>query len=91
MTAMLRDLDFAPEPVAGDDGPPDRLRLRHCPFLELAEPHRDLVCPVHLGLMQGALAELRAPVTVTALIPFAETTACLAHLASAPDHEVSPS
>ena len=69
----------------------DRIRLRHCPFLELAEPHRDLVCPVHLGLMQGALAELRAPVTVSALIPFAETTACLAHLAPAPDHEVSPS
>jgi len=91
LTTMLRDLDFAPEPVADDDGAPDRIRLRHCPFLELAEPQRDLVCPVHLGLMQGALAELRAPVTVSALIPFAETTACLAHLAPAPDHEVSPS
>ena len=55
------------------------------------EPHRDLVCPVHLGLMQGALTELRAPVTVTALTPFAEPTACLAHLAPGPDHDVSPS
>ena len=35
---MLRDLDFAPDPVAGDDGSPDRIRLRHCPFLELAAP-----------------------------------------------------
>ena len=83
---MLGDLDFAPEPVAGEHGSPDRIRLRHCPFLELAEPHRDLVCPLHLGLMQGALAELRAPVTVTALTPFAETTACLAHLTPGPDH-----
>ena len=91
LTAMLRDLDFAPEPVAGDGGPPDRIRLRHCPFLELAEPHRDLVCPIHLGLMQGALSELRAPVTVTALIPFAETTACLAHLTPGPDPDPSPS
>jgi len=91
LTTMLRDLDFAPEPVADDDGAPDRIRLRHCPFLELAEPQRDLVCPVHLGLMQGALDELHAPVTVTALTPFAETTACLAYLAPAPDHEVSPS
>ena len=41
--------------------------------------------------MQGALAELRAPVTVTALIPFAETTACLAHLPPGPDHDLSPS
>ena len=81
---MLDELDFAPEPVADRPGPPDRVRLRHCPFLELAEPHRDLVCPLHLGLMQGALAELRAPITVTALIPFAEPTACLAHLARSP-------
>ena len=87
LTAMLADLDFAPEPVAGDHGPPDRIRLRHCPFLELAEPHRDLVCPLHLGLMQGALTELRAPVAVTALTPFAEATACLAHLTPSPDHE----
>ena len=86
LTAMLGDLDFAPEPVAGEHGPPDRIRLRHCPFLELAEPHRDLVCPLHLGLMQGALTELRAPVTVTALTPFAETTACLAHLTPGPEH-----
>ena len=85
LTAMLDDLDFAPEPVADEPGPPDRVRLRHCPFLELAEPHRDLVCPLHLGLMQGALAELRAPITVSALAPFAEPTACLAHLAPSPD------
>jgi predicted ArsR family transcriptional regulator len=87
LTAMLADLDFAPEPVAGDHGPPDRIRLRHCPFLELAEPHRDLVCPLHLGLMQGALTELRAPVAVTALTPFAEATACLAHLTPSPDYD----
>ena len=67
LAAMLDDLDFAPEPVANRPGPPDRIRLRHCPFLELAEPHRDLVCPLHLGLMQGALTELGAPITVTAL------------------------
>lgn len=87
LTAMLADLDFAPEPAAGEHGPPDRIRLRHCPFLELAEPHRDLVCPLHLGLMQGALTELRAPVAVTALTPFAEATACLAYLTPSPDYE----
>jgi predicted ArsR family transcriptional regulator len=87
LVAMLDDLDFAPEPVhtrsdgiEGADGP-DVVRLRHCPFLELADPHRDLVCRVHLGLMQGALAELKAPVSVTSLVPFEEPDACLAHLA----------
>jgi predicted ArsR family transcriptional regulator len=77
---MLDGLDFAPEPVADGNGSADRIRLRHCPFLELVEPHRDLVCPLHLGLMQGALDELGAPVTVTGLEPFAEATACLAYL-----------
>jgi predicted ArsR family transcriptional regulator len=80
LITMLDELDFAPEPVSEGAAPPDRVRLRHCPFLELAEPHRDLVCPLHLGLMQGALNELRAPVTVTSLEPFAEPSACVAHL-----------
>jgi predicted ArsR family transcriptional regulator len=81
LIAMLGDLDFAPEPVADEHRSTSRIRLRHCPFIELAEPHRDLVCALHLGLMQGALAELHAPVTVTDLEPFAEPTACVAHLA----------
>lgn len=80
LTAMLDEMDFAPEPVGGDPGLPERLRLRHCPFFELAEPYRELVCSVHLGLMQGALAELNSTVTIDRLVPFAEPAACLAHL-----------
>jgi len=34
--------------------------------------------------MQGALAELRAPLAATGLEPFAEPDACVAHLAPAP-------
>ncbi|MGH3199643.1 MAG: helix-turn-helix transcriptional regulator [Streptosporangiaceae bacterium] len=79
LTALLADLGFAPEP--GGDGPvPEVIRLRHCPFLELAEEYGQFVCLIHLGLMQGALAELRAPVTAARLEPFAEPSACLAHL-----------
>ncbi|MEU8799929.1 helix-turn-helix domain-containing protein [Spirillospora sp. NPDC048819] len=74
LTALLDDLDFAPKP----DG--DVIRLRHCPFLELAEEYGPLVCDVHLGLMQGALTELDAPVEADRLEPFAEPGACLAHL-----------
>lgn len=79
LTQLLADLDFAPEPrdaaVAAET-----IRLRHCPFLELAEEYGPLVCRIHLGLMQGALAELNTPITVTDLQPFAEPDACLAHL-----------
>ncbi|MFF1407121.1 helix-turn-helix transcriptional regulator [Streptomyces sp. NPDC058294] len=85
LLGLLDGLGFAPQPEGGGgpDRPPRRIRLRHCPFLELAEERSDLVCPLHLGLMQGALARLGAPLTATALEPFAEPESCLAHLAPA--------
>ena len=79
LTDLLDELGFRPEPGAGD-AVPTVIRLRHCPFLELAEKYDQLVCRIHLGLMQGALAELRTPVTAARLEPFAEPDACLARL-----------
>ena len=38
-----------------------RIRLRHCPFLDLATARAKVVCPIHLGLMQGVLAGPGAP------------------------------
>jgi predicted ArsR family transcriptional regulator len=89
---LLDGLRFAPETQGGpDDGTlPSRIRLRHCPFLELAEEYGQLVCPLHLALMQGALAELGAPLTATELEPFVEPDVCLAHLAPAPRHTAEP-
>jgi predicted ArsR family transcriptional regulator len=84
LVALLDDLGFAPRPEGGDESAgrsPERIRLRHCPFLELAQEHGRLVCPLHLGLMQGALERLGAPLTATALEPFAEPDSCVAHLA----------
>ncbi|MFE1432992.1 helix-turn-helix transcriptional regulator [Streptomyces griseoaurantiacus] len=80
LTAVLDELGFAPRADGETDGPA-AIRLRHCPFLELAEEYRGVVCPLHLGLMQGALAELGAPVEATRLEPFAEPDTCVAHLA----------
>lgn len=83
LTALLADLGFAPEPEgAGEGEAPEAIRLRHCPFLELAEEYGQIVCSLHLGLMQGALARLGAPVTASGLEPFAEPDACLARLES---------
>ena len=76
LTGLLDDLGFAPE--RSEDA--EKIRLRSCPFLELASSHRDVICPVHLGLMQGALAAWNAPITVDALTPFAQPDLCLAHL-----------
>ena len=58
------------------------LAVRHCPFLELAAGHQEIVCPVHLGLMRGALEGWGAPVRADALEPFAEPDRCLVHLSA---------
>ncbi len=78
LTGTLQLIGFAPE--ATGDGRQRRILLRHCPFREVAQHHPGVVCPLHLGLMQGALAEMRAPVTVGRLEPFVEPNLCLAHL-----------
>jgi predicted ArsR family transcriptional regulator len=77
---VLADLGFEPE---SDSGRRVRsIRLRHCPFQALAAEHGEVICSVHLGLMQGALTALRAPVTVDRLDPFVEPDLCIAHLAA---------
>ena len=45
------------EPRRGEDGV---IRLRNCPFHRLAEQHRDVVCGMNLGLIQGILTGLGA-------------------------------
>lgn len=75
---VLDQLGFAPERRrAGEE---QQVGLRHCPFLELAESRTAVVCPVHLGLMQGALETWGAPVGVERLDAFVEPDLCVAHL-----------
>jgi predicted ArsR family transcriptional regulator len=45
------------EPRRGEDGV---IRLRNCPFRQLAEHHRDIVCGMNLGLIEGITAGLAA-------------------------------
>ncbi|MED5811649.1 helix-turn-helix domain-containing protein [Mycolicibacterium sp. 050232] len=75
LVEMLDDIGFAPEPPEDD-----QLRLRHCPFLGLAQTRSAVVCPIHLGLMQGALEAWQAPLAVERLDAFVEPDLCVAHL-----------
>jgi predicted ArsR family transcriptional regulator len=84
LVKLLADLGFEPEPVVGRAS---EIRLRHCPFQNLAEEHGEVICSVHLGLMQGALTAMHAPVTVDRLDPFVEPDLCVAHLASTPSRD----
>lgn len=63
------------------DEPGDlRLEVSHCPFLEVAEQHHEVVCAVHLGLMRGILQQTGATVRATSLEPLVEPSRCIAHL-----------
>ncbi|EUA09391.1 iclR helix-turn-helix domain protein [Mycobacterium kansasii 732] len=78
LVGVLDQLGFAPERRVSDGQ--QQLGLRHCPFLEVAESRSAIVCPIHLGLMRGALESWAAPVGVERLDAFAEPDLCLAYL-----------
>jgi predicted ArsR family transcriptional regulator len=61
----LEHTGFAPE---ADDG---TIRLTACPLLEAARAHPDVVCRVHLGLVEGVLGRPGAR-----LLPRPDTLGC---------------
>jgi predicted ArsR family transcriptional regulator len=73
---MLGDSGFAPELSA--DG--TAISLHRCPFRELAVSHQDVVCGAHLGIIQGALADLGTVVSATRLLPFVTPGLCVTTL-----------
>ena len=79
LTAIMEELGFSPQTEAGDGGQ-YRLCLRQCPFREVAQQHQNVICALHLGLMRGALARMRAPVSADRLDPFVEPSLCVARL-----------
>lgn len=79
---MLDELGFAPQ--QDESEPASWIGLRHCPFLELAIEQPEVVCPLHLGLMQGAMHAWRAPLGVHRLDRFVTADLCLAHLSATP-------
>lgn len=81
LVGLLDGLGFAPERRPADHG--WAVGLRHCPFLEVVRTVGTSVCRAHLGLMQGAMAAMDAPVVVEGLEPFAEPDLCLTTLRGA--------
>jgi predicted ArsR family transcriptional regulator len=78
LVGMLRDLGFSPQlrPSAHEA----EIGLRHCPFLELVPEYQSVICPMHLGLMRGAMEAMSSKITIERLEPFAEPDLCLAHI-----------
>ena len=78
LVVLLDALDFSPQA----DRRSERIRLRTCPLLDAAREVPNVVCAVHQGMLEGALAELGAPDIAVRLLPFAEPDACLLELTS---------
>jgi predicted ArsR family transcriptional regulator len=73
---------FSPELV--QEGPTTVIRLRTCPFLAVARAHPEVVCALHLGLLQGSWERLGAPAVHASLHPFSRPGMCLARLTPIP-------
>jgi predicted ArsR family transcriptional regulator len=86
---VLDEIGFSPRLAEDDDDDEQsQVLLRHCPFLEVASAHGEVVCSLHLGVMQGVLIEQRAPLEAVHLQPFVEPSLCVAQLSR---RELSPS
>lgn len=51
------------------------ITMRGCPFRDLLEEHRSIVCAVHRGLLEGMLSASRPPMVLQEFEPPAERTA----------------
>jgi predicted ArsR family transcriptional regulator len=71
---LLDQQGFAPEADRGE------IRMRRCPFHQLAETRPEIVCAVHRGLISGALDELGSELEVDALDVFVQPDLCIARL-----------
>lgn len=88
---LLGRLGFSPEPHPQR---PATERLTTCPLLDVAQAHPEVVCQVHRGLVEGALAT-RDPDSAyeVDLEPFAEVGACRLRICSVdrtPRHTIDP-
>jgi len=85
IVALFTEMNFDPELADPAPGTAERqIRLRACPYRDVARDHPEVVCAIHLGLLQGALTQLGEPPTTVRLVPFVKPHLCLAYLT--PDH-----
>lgn len=85
LVALLDEAGFAPQLTSEPAASEPVIELHRCPFEEIAQQHADIVCSVHLGLMQGALEQMQAPIGSTRLEPLVGPGLCRSYLKPAAD------
>ena len=95
IVALLDDVGFAPRvsnataartlsgATGNAAGNATVIELHQCPFYDIAREHTDVVCAVHLGLIQGALDQMQAPPSSVRIEPFVRPDLCLVQMAPA--------
>jgi len=82
--ALFADMNFDPELVDSAPGTERQIRLRACPYRDVARDHPDVVCAIHLGLLKGAMSQLGDPPLAVRLVPFVKPHLCVAYLTPEP-------
>ncbi len=80
VVAVLDDLGYSPEP----DDRLDRVALTHCPILQVASDVPEVVCNVHLGLVEELLEASGADPRRSTLTPFTAPGRCALRLLAPP-------
>lgn len=73
---LLEDIGFEPRPH--EEGDITVFDLVDCPFRDLARDHPDVICSLHLGLLQGAAEALGDTAMIESLQPFVAPSLCRA-------------
>jgi len=84
---LLDELGYAPAPDAEDR----EVVLHRCPLLQAAHRFPEVVCSVHLGMVQSALEANGASAEGSELHPFSAPGQCHLRLGGRPDAATQPS
>ncbi len=81
ITDMLAEMNFDPAlaPAAPGTGELE-IRLRACPYRDVARAHPEVVCAIHEGLLHGALNQFGGPPVTARLRPFVTPKVCVVSL-----------
>ncbi|WP_084262342.1 helix-turn-helix transcriptional regulator [Actinomadura formosensis] len=88
LNRMMADMGFSPEfehDAEHQDPEEIRVLVHNCAFGEIAENHANVACPLHLGLIQGALSEMDVALSADRLDPMVRPNLCVAYLRRAGD------
>lgn len=79
-TEVFQRMGFGPELLSSASADRRTIRLHGCPVRELAAAHPEVGCALHLGLLEGLVADRQSSSLQAELEPFVEPELCIAHV-----------